>query len=115
MDQGSGSSFHFCEIDGEAFGGDVVEAEVFCDGEVWALGEFLVDDSDACVECVVEGAWDEFAAVEGDCAGVLCVEACEDFAEGGFSCAVFAHQRVDFSGEEGHGDIFECLGITETL
>ena len=82
MDERCGAFFHFIEIDGESFGGDVVEAEVFGDREVWALGEFLVDDSDACVEGLVEGAGNQLASVEDDGACVLGVESGEDFAEG---------------------------------
>lgn len=51
-----------------------MQAEVFCDGEVWALGEFLMDDADSCVEGGLEVARSELLAQDSDDAGVLLVE-----------------------------------------
>ena len=57
----------------------------------------------------------DFATVDFDAAGIRLVSTGNDFDEGGFACAVFAEEGVDFAGTEVEGNAFESANSAEGL
>ena len=110
-----GAPAHLVEVYDEPFLGDVVEAQVFRDREVRALGEFLMDDAHARSEGVIERAGQQLAAFQGHASRVLLVQARDDLAQRGFTRAVLTHQGVHLAGQERHADIAQRLGNPERL
>ncbi len=89
------------------------DEDVLRDREIRTQVHFLVDRADPQRLRILGRARRDALAVQDDAAAVGLVDAGEDLDQRGFTCAVLAHQRVDFAGEEAQAGIGQRLHARE--
>ena len=73
------------------------DKHVFCHGEVRAERDLLIHGADAEILRLLRGVDMRFGSVQNDASGILLINAGQHLDQGGFSRAVFSHQRMDLA------------------
>ena len=102
-------------VDAARLFGLTADKDVLRHAQIGAQVDLLIHGGNAALHGLQRAGGGNGPALHGDLAAVLCVDAGQDLNQGGFSRAVFADQRVDFTGVQGEIHILQRADAGEVF